>query len=450
MLSRFIEHTRCPAQLVEQCVEAHWSESGDPARPTQVGLSGDVGAAVSSAGAPDGIRRLIQEFLATQNGSSLALDMAQVLDDLRFERYIDNAIPDRNSKSVRSIVRNLYYFLRPLFPVGFRKHLQRAALKGWNKAAFPAWPVDFSTEDVFDGTLIKLLRTGNLQEIPFIWYWPERYSSCCILTHDVETRTGRDFCPTIMDMEAESGLTSAFELVPEKRYEVPLELLEQIRKRGCEICVHGLNHDGQLFSSKEVFFDRAPKINEYARKWEAVGFRSPVMYRNLDWFHALNFSYDMSVPNVGHLDPQRGGCCTVMPYFIGNVLELPLTTIQDYPLYNILNQRSLDIWKVQTNRILERHGLVSFIIHPDYTIAPWARQLYRSLLYYLAGLRDTRGLWMALPREVDAWWRDRHQMNLVNDEGRWRIQGPQAERARIAYASLQQGKLAYRFESSPV
>jgi hypothetical protein len=28
----------------------------------------------------------------------------------------------------------------------------------------------------------------------------------------------------------------------------------------------------------------------------------------------LCFAYDMSIPNVAHLDPQRGGCCTIMPF----------------------------------------------------------------------------------------------------------------------------------------
>ena len=37
------------------------------------------------------------------------------------------------------------------------------------------------------------------------------------------------------------------------------------------------------------------------------------MYRNQDWYDVFEFSYDMSVPNVAHLDPMRGGCCTVMP-----------------------------------------------------------------------------------------------------------------------------------------
>ncbi len=40
------------------------------------------------------------------------------------------------------------------------------------------------------------------------------------------------------------------------------------------------------------------------------------MYREQRWFDAFEFSYDMSVPNAAHLEPQRGGCCTVMPYFL--------------------------------------------------------------------------------------------------------------------------------------
>ena len=47
------------------------------------------------------------------------------------------------------------------------------------------------------------------------------------------------------------------------------------------------------------------------------------MYRNQEWYDVFEFSYDMSVPNVAHLEPMRGGCCTVMPYFIGKIVELP-------------------------------------------------------------------------------------------------------------------------------
>ncbi len=101
------------------------------------------------------------------------------------------------------------------------------------------------------------------------------------------------------------------------------------RRRGCErrgfeVNLHDLNHDGRLFADKDAFLRHARRINDYAREFGCEGFRSGAMYREQGWFGAFEFSYDMSVPNAAHLEPQRGGCCTVMPYFVGNILELPL------------------------------------------------------------------------------------------------------------------------------
>ncbi len=98
--------------------------------------------------------------------------------------------------------------------------------------------------------------------------------------------------------------------------------------------MHGLNHDGNMFRDRATFVQQAAKMNRYVREFEAFGFRSGCLYSNIYWFAELDVSYDMSVPNVAHLEPQRGGCCTVFPYFIGNILELPLTTSQDYTLFH--------------------------------------------------------------------------------------------------------------------
>ena len=199
-------------------------------------------------------------------------------------------------------------------------------------------PIDFSVDHLFESILKSIMKGGKVNSIPFIWFWPKGYHACIIMTHDVETAAGRDACSNLMDIEDKFGFKSSFEIVPEVRYEVPESFLDEIRTRGCEICLHGLNHDGQLFTSKQIFLQRVNRINDYAEKFGAIGFRSPVMYRNVDWFKYFNFKYDMSLPNAGHLNPQRGGCCTVMPYFIGKILELPLTTIQDYSLYHYLKK----------------------------------------------------------------------------------------------------------------
>jgi hypothetical protein len=201
-----------------------------------------------------------------------------------------------------------------------------------------------------------------------------------------------------------------------------------------------------LFRKSEQFLERAVKINSYGAQFGASGFRAAVLYRNQMWYDALKFSYDMSVPNVAHLDPQHGGCCTVMPYFIGDMLELPVTTTQDYFLFHILNDYYIDLWKQQANLIMEKHGLISFIIHPDYTLEPRERQVYQALLAHLTFLREEKGVWIPTPGEVNRWWRQRAEMVIIEDGKNARIEGPGKERARIAYASRDDGRLVITLE----
>jgi len=57
-----------------------------------------------------------------------------------------------------------------------------------------------------------------------------------------------------------------------------------------------------------------------------------------------------------------------------------------------------------------------------------------------------QNLWIPLPHEVDEWWRARGRMQLVDDGGTWRVQGPGSDRARMAYARLENGKVTYSLE----
>ena len=196
---------------------------------------------------------------------------------------------------------------RPLLPVSVRKHLQRFYLKDWDRVPFPSWPVDRTVDRLHEKLLALTLKAHSLEYIPFVWFWPNGYMSSAVMTHDVETETGRDFCSSVMDIDDSFQIKSSFQLIPEKRYPVPQDFLSRIGARGFEVCIHGLCHDGNLFRSHNEFLRRAQRINQYAKKWSALGYRSPVLYRNLDWYGALDFAYDMSVPNVAHLDPQRGG-----------------------------------------------------------------------------------------------------------------------------------------------
>jgi hypothetical protein len=383
------------------------------------------------------------------DGSSVHLpfDPAEVLDNLRCERYCDSS---RGIKTLpaSSVFRGLYYFVRPVLRVSVRKHFQKLYFRGWDKIAFPQWPVDRTVESLFEQLLVLTMQSRHLKRVPFVWFWPDRARSCTMMTHDVETTAGRDFCSELMDVNDTFGIKSAFQIVPEDRYLVPQGFLDNIRGRGFEINVHDLNHDGRLMNNREEFLRRAQRINSYAKEFGAKGFRSAVMYRNVDWYDALEFSYDMSVPNVAHLDPQQGGCCTVLPFFLGKILELPLTTTQDYSLFNILKEYSIRLWKEQVSLIREKHGLISFITHPDYLIDLRARKVYADLLRYLSDLRSQGETWIALPSEVAAWWRIRSGLSLVGAGNAWRIEGNGSDRATLAYAVLENDKLTYEFDGN--
>jgi len=395
--------------------------------------SADVASALDGISLPNVVAAAPGASLASL-GVHLPDGPDAAVDFLRLEQYQDQAGGSATAPGSGSAVRRAYYMVRPLLPVALRKYMQRFALRGWRDIPFPRWPVETAVEDMEDAVWAELLRVTGSEKLPFIWYWPEGRRMAVVLTHDVETAGGRDFCGNLMGMEADFDLVSAFEVVPEERYEVSDSFLQSLRDGGCEVALHGLNHDGHLFDSEEEFRARAEKINRYLHKWDARGFRSPIMYRRQEWLHHLDIAYDMSVPNVARLDPQRGGCCTVRPYFLGDVLELPLTTIQDYTLLAVLNDPTCDIWWRQLDIIAARGGMASFIVHPDYMVEKRGQKMYWALLERLAGLRDSGQAWLALPGELNDWWRRRQAMELVEEEGRWTIRGEGAEQARIAWA----------------
>ncbi len=368
----------------------------------------------------------------------LPFDLTDVVDSLRQEAYMKGS-----QSGLTPAITAAYYFVRPILPVAIRKHLQSFRLRNWERLPFPHWPVDRTVDNLMEQVLLMILRAENLEEIPFIWFWPDNASSSALVTHDIETAAGIDLCPMIMDINDSFGVSASFQVIPEHRYHVTREFLDSLRQRGFEVVVHDLNHDGRLFHERKQFMERAKRINAYGKEFGAKGFRAGVLYRNQEWFDALDFEYDTSVPNVAHLDPQRGGCCTVMPYFVGNLLELPVTMTQDYTLFNILNDYSTRLWEQQTDLILEKHGLINVIIHPDYITGPRERAVYEALLGHLIDLRQKQNVWITTPGEVNRWWRQRAEMTIVEEDGLLRIAGAGNERASIAYATERDGQLVY-------
>ena len=94
---------------------------------------------------------------------------------------------------------------------------------------------------------------------------------------------------------------------------------------------------------------------------------------------------------------------------------------------------------------MQQHGLLSFIVHPDYIVSPRPNTVYKQLLEFLAELRAVKNVWLARPLEVNEWWRQRAQMSLTTRRGELVVEGPGHERARIAYACMEGDRVVYEF-----
>jgi len=180
---------------------------------------------------------------------AIPFDPTEVIENLRFERYA--SVEHQGSlRALERLAKRAYYFLRPMMPRGFRKHVQRAWSLGRRRAAFPRWPVDTTVEDLCERLLLLSMNKKGVDEVPFIWFWPKGAHACIAMTHDVETREGRNFCAQLMNLDDSFGIKSSFQIVPEGRYAVSAEFIQGIRDRGFEVGLQDLDHDGNLFRDR--------------------------------------------------------------------------------------------------------------------------------------------------------------------------------------------------------
>jgi hypothetical protein len=247
--------------------------------------------------------------------------------------------------------------------------------------------------------------------------WPDGKKFAVVLSHDVDTQKGHDRVQRLAEIEVSQGFRSSFNFVPE-RYTVSNSLLEELRSKGFQLGVHGLNHDGKLFFSKKIFNQRARRINDYLKNWHAEGFTSPSMHHNQKWLHDLRISHSISTFDTDPFEPQPDGAGTVFPYWVQNgskpkgYLELPYTLPQDHLLFVILGETSIDIWKKKLDWIAEHGGMALLNTHSDYmSFDPgvtgreeYPIGYYSDLLEYIqTSYKDQ--YWHTLPKEMAGFWK---------------------------------------------
>jgi hypothetical protein len=246
--------------------------------------------------------------------------------------------------------------------------------------------------------------------------WPENKKFALVLSHDVESIAGHDRCLQLMKIEKRLGFRSSFNFVPED-YRVSPALRQTLHEKGFEIGVHGLVHDGKLFSSRRIFEQRAPLINSYLEEWAAAGFHSPSMIHNLDWIAELDIEYDCSTFDTDPFEPEPDGIRSIFPVWVKRngfkrgYVELPYTLPQDHCLFVILKEKDITIWQRKLDWIAERGGMALLNTHPDYMnfnggklgLEEYPARFYVEFLEYVKAKYPDQ-CWHVLPREMSRFW----------------------------------------------
>jgi hypothetical protein len=363
-----------------------------------------------------------------QDGSVLLpFDPDEVLLNYLSERYLRIG-PGAGLRDLRRRLRLGYYRARPLLPRQLQIWLRRHFALVQARSQFPRWPIETCVHD-FLRLMFAILSGIAGEPLPRIADWPGGHSWALVLTHDVEDAAGLAAIEPVLELERAHGIRSCWNFVP-RRYEIDAATVVGLLEDGFEVGVHGLHHDGRDLESSARWQERLPAAHDAARRWQAVGFRSASLHREWEWMRNLAFDYDSSYPDTDPFEPQEGGCCTWLPFFNGDIVELPLTLSQDHTLFVILGHRDETAWTEKAQFLRERGGLAMIDTHPDYMID---RRIFDAYGRFLARFANDDTAWRALPREVSSWWRRRAASHLEHNGEAWEIVGPAAGEGRVIF-----------------
>jgi len=362
------------------------------------------------------------------------------------------------------ILNNIFYTIKPLIPRHLQIFLRRQVVLYKRKKYRHIWPIDPKAGKPPEG-----------------WQgWPDNKKFALVLSHDVDTQNGHDKCYLLMEIEERLGFRSSLNFVPE-RYEVSKKLLKDISDRGLQVCVHGLKHDGKLFSSRKIFERRAIRINQYIREWGVEGFTTPSMLRNPEWIYELNVSHCTSTFDTDPFEPQPHGIRTIFPFYMQNssvtkrplenvqfysrprkakilttpvrsagptgqagihrvfrglkvepdagiyqkgafpkglingYVELPYTLPQDFTLFILMKEKTIDIWKQKLDWIAQHGGMALLNTHSDYMnfnhdmlgLEEYPVTYYTEFIEYIKN-RYKDQYWHVLPKQMAHFWQQNY------------------------------------------
>ena len=232
-------------------------------------------------------------------------------------------------------------------------------LRKQNEISFPLWPLDLTIDSIED------IEDYCVESADIITHKRE---SNILLTHDIDTLESLENLHLFLEIEEKHHVNSTNFIVP-KGWELNFSILEEVKKKGHEIGIHGYNHDNRTpFLSSGKIESRIGEAVEFLSDYKIKGYRSPSLLMSAPLMKMLGkfFRYDSSIPNSGGFYSSRGnGCLTARPFYCSGILEIPLTLPSDANLLfqGLKGKDILEMWIKLTRIILMSGGTINLLTH---------------------------------------------------------------------------------------
>lgn len=323
--------------------------------------------------------RLLREGQLREDGSGgcRLMPMARATTDEVRDLRLAAAFTDRPPLSSR--LPFSYQRIPPLLRSLVARCMGNACKGGTDWARFPGWPLDLSADFLAD-------LAGE----------PSRFRSGptpVILSHDLDSHEGLcNFLEHFAPLEEAVGARSA-NYVPAQAWTLDRPRLDEVRRRGHEIGVHGFDHSNRSAFLAEARLHKRLEASRLLREcYGATGYRAPSLLRTRRLLRALGaeFQYDSSIPTSGGRFPTpNNGCASARPFLCEGIIELPLSMPRDGSLLFLGHtpKEILAIWMQCAERIAASGGVIVHLNHcePRFSGNPAMLEIYGEFLQFLAG-----------------------------------------------------------------
>jgi hypothetical protein len=334
---------------------------------------------------------------------SYSIDASEVqAERFLFEKYLNFAgfhLPPRD----RSTKEDTYW----------RRLSQKFGKNSRTRLDFPRWPCESALLEYQTSWIRKALDSLGVDDGWHIAFWPGGTRSSIVLTHDLDAPNGIAQMERVAEIEEKYGFRSACNL-PLAHCEINWSRVEALQARGFEFGVRGVGENGRSFQGARDLLLLKPTLERLVHEHGLRGFRAPANVRNAEWIGDPSFQFDTSSFDCDPFEARPGGACSIFPFFLTNVVELPSTLGRSHTIIHFLRRSPLPTWSLKALWIANAGGMI--LIASDLTDLSVDSHFaaYEELLRQLSGL----DAWRALPSAVASWWqlRDGATLSLTGSQ----------------------------------